>query len=169
MTRQERTGIFYPSGPFKGRLTEISELSRHASHESQNDGMRNRKQREKQLPKEKASCYAQFLGRIEELELPYMDPYSRHVFNYYTIRLRNSLSRDKMQKYLSLQGIATAIYYPLSLHLQEVFKSSGYKPGDFPESERAQEEVLSLPMYPELSEGQIEEVAKTIKTQIQSN
>ncbi|MFC1965909.1 DegT/DnrJ/EryC1/StrS family aminotransferase [Chloroflexota bacterium] len=117
---------------------------------------------------EKASAYAQFLGGIEELELPHMESHNRHVFNYYTIRLRNSLKRDKMQKYLNSQGIATAIYYPLSLHLQEVFKSPCYKLGDFTESERAQEEVLSLPMYPELSEEQIGEIAKAIKTQIQT-
>ncbi|GAI43951.1 unnamed protein product, partial [marine sediment metagenome] len=65
--------------------------------------------------------------------------------------------------YLTAQGIATAIYYPLSLHLQEVYKSLGYKLGDFPNSEQAQEEVLSLPMYPELSEEQIEEIAKAIE------
>ncbi len=115
---------------------------------------------------EKASVYAQFLGGIEELALPYIESHSRHVFNYYTIRLQSSQNRDKVQNHLSSRGIATAIYYPLSLHLQEVYKSLGYKPGDFPESERAQEQVLSLPMYPELSEGQIEEIAKAIKTQM---
>lgn len=115
------------------------------------------------LRREKASCYAQFLGGVEELELPCIKPYSQHAFNYYTVRLQNSLSRDKMQEYLSSQGVATAIYYPLSLHLQDVFKSLGYNLGDFPESERAQEEVLSLPMYPELTEEQIEEITKAVK------
>ncbi len=55
------------------------------------------------------------------------------------------------------------VYYPLSLHLQEAYKALGYKPGDFTESERAQEQVLSLPMYPELSEGQIREVVAGVK------
>jgi dTDP-4-amino-4,6-dideoxygalactose transaminase len=78
--------------------------------------------------------------------------------------LKDSLeNRDKLRQHLSTQGIGTAIYYPLSLHLQEVFKSLGYKQGDFPESERAQEKVLSLPMYPELSKEQIETIAKTIE------
>ena len=73
------------------------------------------------------------------------------------------VNRDKLKEYLSAQGIAIAIYYPLSLHLQEVYKHLGYKLGDFPESERAQEEVLSLPMYPELSEEQIEKITQAIK------
>jgi dTDP-4-amino-4,6-dideoxygalactose transaminase len=66
------------------------------------------------------------------------------------------------------KGIQTMIYYPLSLHLQEVYKYLGHKPGDFPHSEQAQEQVLSLPMYPELSEEQIEEVVREIKTQIKA-
>ena len=71
--------------------------------------------------------------------------------------------RDALRQYLTSQGIATAVYYPLSLHLQEVYRSLGYQPGDFPESERAQGEVLSLPIYPELSEEQIERIVATIK------
>ena len=71
--------------------------------------------------------------------------------------------RDALRQYLSSQGIATAVYYPLSLHLQEVYRSLGYQPGDLPESERAQGEVLSLPIYPELSEEQIEGIVATIK------
>lgn len=113
---------------------------------------------------QKASLYCQLLGGIGEVELPDIAPNTRHVFNYYTIRLKNSrVSRDKFQEYLHSKGISTAIYYPLSLHLQEVYKSLGYEIGDFPESEKAQEEVLSLPIYPELSEKQIREIAEAIK------
>jgi len=72
-------------------------------------------------------------------------------------------SRKKLREYLSSQGIATAIYYPLSLHLQEVYSALDYKLGDSPNSEQAQEEVLSLSMYPELSEGHIEKIAKAIE------
>ncbi|MCK4788676.1 MAG: DegT/DnrJ/EryC1/StrS family aminotransferase, partial [Desulfobacteraceae bacterium] len=105
----------------------------------------------------------------EEIELPYIAPYSYHIFNYYTIRLRNPRGdRDKLRQYLNSQGIATAIYYPISLHLQEVYKSLGGNPGGFPESERAQEEVLTLPMYPELNEEQIGLIAKTIQSFFQS-
>lgn len=113
----------------------------------------------------KASLYSELLGDIEGIEAPYTAPHSYHVFNYYTIRLKNpKVSRDKLGEYLSAQGIATAIYYPVSLHLQEVYKPLGYKSGDFPASESAQEEVLSLPMYPELSEGQIEKVTQAIRS-----
>lgn len=114
--------------------------------------------------RQKASLYSQLLGEIEDIEPPYTAPYARHIFNYYTIRVKNpKVNRDKVREYLSSQGIATAIYYPLSLHLQEVYKSLAHKVGDFPESERAQQEVLSLPMYPELNEGQIEEITQAIR------
>lgn len=115
--------------------------------------------------RQKASLYSKFLGDIEGIELPYAAPYSHHVFNYYTILLKYpKVNRDKLIEYLNAQGIATAIYYPLSLHLQEVYKALGYKPGDLPKSEAAQEEVLSLPMYPELSEGQIDEIIQAIQS-----
>lgn len=111
--------------------------------------------------RQKASIYSRLFGEIEVIEPPYVAPYSHHIFNYYTIRLRNS--RDRLREHLNAQGIATAVYYPLSLHLQEVYKSLGYKPGDFPESERAQEQVLSLPIYPELSEEQIKDIVAESK------
>lgn len=112
----------------------------------------------------KAALYSKLLGAMEGIATPYTTPYSHHVFNYYTLRLPNPVvRRDRLIKYLGAQGIDTAIYYPLSLHLQPVYKSLGYQAGDFPESERAQEQVLSLPMYPELSPQQIEKVTGTIR------
>jgi len=117
------------------------------------------------LRREKASLYAQQLGNIDGIILPYNEKLSPSSFSYYTIRLKDpKIDRSKLRKHLESQGIQTAVYYPLSLHLQEVYQPLGYKPGDFPESEYAQEQVLSLPMYPELSEEQIEEIAKAIKT-----
>ena len=117
-----------------------------------------------ELRRQKASVYSQRLGEVAGIEPPYIAPDSYHVFNYYTIRLRNSRGdRDKLRRFLSSQGISTAIYYPLSLHLQEVYKSLGYKLGDFPESELAQEQVLSLPIYPELNDVQIEEIVNEIQ------
>ena len=116
-----------------------------------------------ELRRQKASVYCQLLEQIDEIKPPYVAPYSYHIFNYYTIRLASRLSRDKLKEFLGSQGVATAIYYPLSLHLQEVYKPLNYKPGDFPQSERAQEEVLSLPMYPELEDQQIEGLVGLIK------
>ena len=118
-----------------------------------------------ELRRQKAAIYSKLLNQITGIQPPYIAPYSYHIFNYYTIRLeKNKLSRDKLQRHLNSKGIATAIYYPLSLHLQEIYKPLGYKPGDFPESERAQEQVLSLPLYPELGEEQIEELVELICT-----
>ena len=80
-----------------------------------------------------------------------LEQYGKHSFNYYTVRLAGSgEDRDRLQAHLRESGIATAVYYPLSLHLQPAFQSLGYQKGDLPETERAQEEVLSLPLYPEL-------------------
>jgi dTDP-4-amino-4,6-dideoxygalactose transaminase len=116
----------------------------------------------------KAALYSRLLGTIDGIQPPYVAPYAHHVFNYYTIRIPTSPEsqseplRTALQQHLSSRGIATAIYYPLSLHLQQVYKHLGYKPGDFPESEKAQEEVLSLPIYPELEDEQIENIAAVI-------
>ena len=83
----------------------------------------------------------------------------KHTFNYYTVRIKNN-RREEVQKRLKEQSVPSAIYYPLSLHLQEVYKELGYKKGDFPIAESAQEEVLSLPMYPELDKEQIRQVCE---------
>ena len=104
------------------------------------------------------------LSRIDSVEPPHFDRYRKSSCNYYTIRLKDSrLNRNELRKHLESKGIQAAVYYPLSLHLQEVYKYLGYKLGDFPESERAQEEVLSLPMYPELSQKQVEDIVNTIR------
>ncbi|MFC1990358.1 DegT/DnrJ/EryC1/StrS family aminotransferase, partial [Chloroflexota bacterium] len=110
-----------------------------------------------------ANAYSRFFGEYEGVEVPYIVPYGSHVFNYYTVRLKNpQWNRDKLRSYLNTQGIATAIYYPLSLHLQEVYQVLGYKTGDFPESEKAQKEVLSLPIYPELQDERIARIVYEI-------
>ena len=86
-----------------------------------------------------------------------------HSFNYYNLMFKDKAERDSVQKRLIDNGIACQIYYPQSLHLQEVYKDLGYKKGDLPVSEKAQDCTLALPMYPELSGEQIEFIAKTVK------
>ena len=110
-----------------------------------------------------AAGYAHLLSRAGGLSLPTERAGARHIYNYYTIRVAGGhATRDALAEHLKAQGMATAIYYPKSLHLQPVYATFGYKPGDFPVSEAAQDEVLSLPMYPELTRREQEAVADAI-------
>jgi dTDP-4-amino-4,6-dideoxygalactose transaminase len=70
--------------------------------------------------------------------------------------------RDELARYLKSKGIETVIHYPIPLHLQPAYKRLGYKPGDFPVTEKLVNEIISLPIYPELSEEQIAEVVAGI-------
>jgi len=119
--------------------------------------------------RERAAWYAQALGDIGMVHLPYEARPGEHVYNYYTIALDGPKEvRDGLRKYLEGRGIASAVYYPLSLHLQDVYRHMGHSPGDFPESERAQERVLSLPMYPEMTQEQTDEVAGAVRRYLES-
>lgn len=89
-------------------------------------------------------------------------PEYKHTFNYYTIRIKNN-KREEVQNRLKERAIPSAIYYPLCLHLQEVYRDLGYIKGDFPIAEQAQDEVLGLPMCPELTKVQIKQITDTIK------
>jgi dTDP-4-amino-4,6-dideoxygalactose transaminase len=82
-----------------------------------------------------------------------------HIYNQYTLRCPR---RDELRDHLRKNGVGSEIYYPLSLHQQECFAGLGYKAGDFPESERAASEVLSIPVFPELYADQREYVARMI-------
>lgn len=95
----------------------------------------------------------------EMITLPRAQPEHHHVFNQYTIRARD---RDALRAFLKERGVATEVYYPLPLHLQPCYQDLGYAKGAFPVSERASEEVLSLPIYAELSEDQLTYVVDTI-------
>jgi dTDP-4-amino-4,6-dideoxygalactose transaminase len=91
--------------------------------------------------------------------LPYTDPRGTHVFHQYVIRVSR---RDALRQFLSERQIGSEIYYPLPLHLQDSLSELGYKRGDFPISEQAAEEVLALPMFPELRDDEIETVVNAI-------
>jgi UDP-2-acetamido-2-deoxy-ribo-hexuluronate aminotransferase len=84
----------------------------------------------------------------------------RHVYNQYTVR---SKRRDEIQRRLKDEGISSVVYYPRPLHLQKALDFLGHREGDFPVSERAAKEVLSLPIYPELENSDIETIAGVIK------
>jgi len=108
--------------------------------------------------KEIAKYYNEKLKGVGDIKFPQVS--DQHVFNQYTIRTEK---RDQFKKYLEEQGIETRIYYLLPLHLQPAFKYLGYKEGDFPEAEKAAQEVLSLPIYPELSEQEQKYIIEKIK------
>jgi dTDP-4-amino-4,6-dideoxygalactose transaminase len=94
------------------------------------------------------------------LERPVVRPRRRHVFNQYTIRVANG-QRDALMRHLKMEKIGCEIYYPVPLHLQECLASLGHAAGDFPASEEASRQVLSLPMFPELTMEQQERVIES--------
>lgn len=91
--------------------------------------------------------------------LPFTDPRATHVFHQYVIRVRD---RDALRAHLAGKGIGSEVYYPRPLHLQTALQQLGYRAGDFPESERAANEVLALPIYPELLEEEQDRVVEGI-------
>lgn len=94
------------------------------------------------------------------LETPKQIPGARHVYHVYTVR---SDSRDALQARLQAEGIQTGVHYPVSAHLQPAFADLGYGVGAFPASETASRQVLSLPLYPELSAPAVAEVCRAVK------
>jgi len=107
-----------------------------------------------------ADLYCKLLGEIKEITLPHKLPQGKHTYNQFTIKAND---RDKLHLFLKEKNIGAMVYYPISLHLQQAFASLGHKKGDFPVSEAAQKEVLSLPVFPELSQKSIEETCTAIK------
>ena len=98
-------------------------------------------------------------GIADQLTLP-PEIIPRHVYNQYVIRLKKN--RTELRSFLGENGISTEIYYPLPLHLQKCFASLGYKKGAFPESEKAANESIALPIFPELTQDQLTYVAEKI-------
>lgn len=111
-----------------------------------------------------AAYYSEELPKVdpgrEALRLPTAPKGVKHVYHQYTIAVAK---RDELQEYLRTNGISSMVYYPLPLHLQPVFEYLGYKKGDFPASEQASQQVLSLPMFPELTFEEIDIVVEAIR------
>jgi dTDP-4-amino-4,6-dideoxygalactose transaminase len=104
-------------------------------------------------------CF-QDAGLLERITLPYVDRANFHVYNQFTIRTPD---RDQLSAYLTQHGVGNKIYYPVPLHLQECYQELGYRKGQLPVSEKAAKDVLSIPIYSELTSEQIAYVVETIK------
>ncbi len=99
-------------------------------------------------------------GLLDRITLPYVDRANYHVYNQFTIRTSD---RDQLSAHLTQHGVGNKIYYPVPLHLQECYQELGYREGQLPVSEKAAKEVLSIPIYSELTSEQIGYVVETIK------
>ena len=111
--------------------------------------------------REHAMYYDRAFADVPEVRTPTIDAGNESIYNQYTIRADR---RDGLQAHLKGKGIGSAIYYPLPLHLQPCFQYLGYRVGSCPESERAAREVLSLPVYPELTRAQQDEVIGGVRS-----
>jgi dTDP-4-amino-4,6-dideoxygalactose transaminase len=111
--------------------------------------------------REIAAFYKERFAGLEELVLPFEPPGSEHVYHLFVIRTKR---RAAFQNHLAERGIATGLHYPVPLHAQEACRPLGYTTGDFPVSECAAEECVSLPLYPEMSQDQVEYVAASVRS-----
>jgi dTDP-4-amino-4,6-dideoxygalactose transaminase len=105
-----------------------------------------------------AELYSSVLKGV--VRTPYTAPGNKHTYHLYMIR---TPQREQIKKYLEKNGVACGLYYPLPLHLQAAYKSLGYRKGDFPEAEKASEELLAIPLYSELAISEIERIALLIR------
>jgi len=109
---------------------------------------------------EKAEIYRELMCSVDGLTLPFEPSWARAVYHLYVIRVQD---RHELHDHLKEAGIGTGIHYPIPLHLQKAYRSLAYPKGDFPVTERAAAEILSLPMYPQLTRAQQENVVQSVK------
>ncbi len=107
-----------------------------------------------------AAYYDSAFADVAEVVTPHIDPANTSIFNQYTLRVER---RDELQAYLKEKGIGSSVYYPLPLHLQPCFQYLGIREGQFPVAEAAAKAVISLPIFPELTSAQLDEVVGTVR------
>lgn len=107
-----------------------------------------------------AHLYNELLKDVKEIRTPKIRKDAKHVFHLYVVRVEN---REELIGYLNEKGISTSIHYPTPLPFLEAYNYLGYKKSDFPVANRYRNKILSLPMFPELSEQQINYVVERIK------
>ncbi len=111
--------------------------------------------------RENARYYDAAFADLDGVTTPYVDPLNESIYNQYTLRVER---RDELQAHLKALQIGTSVYYPLPLHLQPCFAYLGYQAGSCPEAERAAGEVISIPVYPELTRDQLDEVVAGVRS-----
>lgn len=114
-----------------------------------------------EMRRKNASLYNEKLASINQVVTPVISDFGKHVFHLYVVRAEN---RDALQKYLSENNIYTGLHYPVPLHMQKAYDDLDYKAGDFPVAESYADQIISLPMYPELKEEEIQYVCDTISS-----
>ena len=106
-----------------------------------------------------ASRYAEGLENVAEVRLPATNGYAEHVHHLYVIR---TARRDTLMEHLQECGVGCIIHYPIPIHLQKAYASGGWKPGDFPVAEKAANEILSLPLFPTMTDEQVDYVVEAV-------
>jgi dTDP-4-amino-4,6-dideoxygalactose transaminase len=109
--------------------------------------------------------YNRAFAGMDDIITPLEAPYALHVYHIYAIRVRE---RDEVMWFLSEKGIQCGVHYPIPVHLQMAYRSLGYEKGDLPKSEQIALELISLPMFPELTETQVNTVALSVKEAIRA-
>ncbi len=107
-----------------------------------------------------AARYTEQLAGVGDVATPQILPFAEHVFHLYVIR---TARRDALLKFLQERGVGCIIHYPVPIHLQKAYADRGWKRGDFPETERAADEILSLPMFPDITDAQIDYVVQSVR------
>ncbi len=113
-----------------------------------------------ELRRKNASIYNELLEDVDEVVIPLEADDAKHVYHLYVIRTHK---RGELQEWLKSRGIGTGLHYPVPLHLQKAHAYLGYEEGDFPVAEECAKQILSLPMFPELTREEIEKVVSEIK------
>lgn len=108
-----------------------------------------------------AGAYDQGLAELDRVHLPRTYPERRHVYHIYAVRVAD---RDGFMRYLAKHGVHTGIHYPVPVHLLQAHSDLGYRPGAFPVAERVAAEVVSLPMFPEMTSEQVERVVEVVRS-----
>jgi len=117
------------------------------------------------LRRKHASQYNHAFDGIDGVHTPFEAAYARHVYHVYAIRVQ---ARDAVRQHLQEKGVGSAVHYPVPIHLQDACRNLGYTKGAFPIAESLADQFLSLPMFPELTEEQIEYVVSSVSQAVGS-